>query len=278
MRAVVGVVALVAVQHEQEFGGKAAQLGAALRAGLSVPNGVALSAVFVEALGAGDNAALSELERLHASFDGPVAARSSAVGEDSAQVSFAGQHRTYLNIGSAPALAEAVRAIWRSATGEAALAYRRRLAVEGMPLMGVVVQTQIDPSTAGVLFTRNPVSGTDERVIEATWGLGEAVAAGLVIPDRYRISRQGDILERAPGAKTVAIRVSAQGGTVQQPVADELVERLCLDDEALHQLHELACRCEELHTGARDLEWAFAGDTLSLLQTRAVTRGGASTH
>jgi len=271
----VGVVPLFAVQHEQEFGGKAAQLGTALRAGLPVPDGVALSAAFVEAVGAGDDVALSELDRLHASFDGPVAARSSAVGEDSAQVSFAGQHRTCLNVGSAPALAEAVRAVWRSATGDAALAYRRRLGIEGVPRIGVVVQRQIDPDTAGVLFTRNPVSGTDERVIEATWGLGEAVVAGLVIPDRYRISRDGDILERTSGVKKVAIRVSPQGGTVEQRLADELVERLCLDDAALHQLHELACRCEGVHAGARDLEWAFAGGTLYLLQSRAITRAAS---
>ena len=77
------------------------------------------------------------------------------------------------------------------------------------------------------------MTGADERVIEASLGLGEAVVAGRVIPDHYRVSRDGEILERTPGRKDVAFRSLPDGGTFEQQLAAELVERLCLDDEQL---------------------------------------------
>jgi hypothetical protein len=141
----------------------------------------------------------------------------------------------------------------------------------------VVVQSLLDPAAAGVMFTRNPVTGADERVIEASWGLGEAVVAGLVIPDMFRIARSGEILERTPGLKKVAIRSLPDGGTKEEAVAPELTEQLCLTDEHLAQLHQLANRCEEIYGPGRDIEWALAGDQIYLLQCRAVTEQRAKT-
>ena len=265
-------VPLAEARDETEFGGKAVQLGVAVRAGLPVPPGAALAAEFVDAVAAGDPTAAAELETVAVSVAWPVAVRSSAVGEDSADASFAGQHLTQLNVRDAAGLAEAVAAVWASARSDAALAYRARLGIDGQPRTGVVVQALLDPAVAGVLFTRNPLNGTDERVIEASWGLGEVVVAGSVIPDRFRIARDGTVLERTPGWKTVALRPSADGGTVEEPVAANLVEQLCLDDRRLAELHALASRCEHVFGNGRDLEWAFAGQTLYLLQCRAVTR------
>jgi pyruvate,water dikinase len=111
-------------------------------------------------------------------------------------------------------------------------------------------------------------------MIEASWGLGEAVVAGLVIPDNFRVDRSGEVLGRIPGLKKIAVRTLPQGGTEEAPVAPELVERLCLDDGQLAQLSRLADRCEEVYGPARDIEWAIAGETLYLLQCRAVTRAG----
>jgi len=268
----VSAVPLAEARDETEFGGKAVQLGVAVRAGLPVPPGAALAAEFVDAVAAGDPTAAAELETLTARVAWPVAVRSSAIGEDSADASFAGQHLTQLNVRDPAGLAEAVAAGWASARSEAALAYRARLGIDGQPRTGVVVQALLDPAVAGVLFTRNPLNGADERVIEASWGLGEAVVAGSVIPDRFRIARDGTVLERTPGWKTVALRPSADGGTVEEPVAANLVEQLCLDDRRLAELHALASRCEHVFGNGRDLEWAFAGQTLYLLQCRAVTR------
>jgi pyruvate,water dikinase len=265
-------VPLAEAADESELGGKAVQLGAALRAGLPVPNGVVLPASFVAAVAAGDPAATAALSDLRDTLDAPLAVRSSCVGEDSAAASFAGQHLTRLNVRSREQLADAVAAVWRSGRSESALAYRRRLGLEGEPRMGVVVQTLLEPRVSGVLFTRNPLSGADERVIEATWGLGEAVVQGLVTPDLYRVSRDGEVLERIAGRKEIAIRPLAEGDTASEPVAPELVEAPCLDDAALDSLHRLALRCKDAFEGPSDIEWAFAGDELYLLQRRAITR------
>jgi phosphoenolpyruvate synthase/pyruvate phosphate dikinase len=126
-----------------------------------------------------------------------------------------------------------------------------------------------------VMFTENPVTGADERVIEASWGLGEAVVAGLVIPDHYRLDRSGQVLERKPGRKSIAVRTVATGGTVEEDIAPDRVEQLCLDDGQLEQLSQLAGRCEQVYGPGRDIEWALAGGTLYLLQCRAVTTGRA---
>jgi pyruvate,water dikinase len=126
------------------------------------------------------------------------------------------------------------------------------------------------------MFTQNPVTGADERVVEGSWGLGEAVVAGLVIPDHYRIARSGEVLERAAGFKKIAIRTVAGGGTVEERLPPELVEKLCLDDGQLAQLNHLAEQCERIYGPARDVEWAFADGTLYLLQCRAVTTGSGS--
>jgi pyruvate,water dikinase len=140
--------------------------------------------------------------------------------------------------------------------------------------VGVVVQSLLDPTVAGVMFTRNPINGADERMIEASWGLGEAVVAAQVIPDAYRIARTGEILERRAGLKKIAIRALPEGGTFEEPVPTELAEALCLTDEDLGALHALATRCEELYGRGRDIEWAIADSQLYLLQCRAITRAG----
>jgi pyruvate,water dikinase len=271
MKAMMRPVHLEEAQEESLFGGKAVQLGVARRAGLPVPPGFALPVDFAGAVESGDPQALAALVRLRSALEGPLAVRSSAVGEDSAGASFAGQHLTRLGVRSRAALRDAVRAVRRSASSDAALAYRERLGLAGTTRMAVVVQQLVPAESAGVLFDRNPVSGADERVIEAVWGLGEAGVAGLVAPDRYRIERSGSVLERMPGTKHRAIELAPGEGTAEREVAPELVNALCLDDAQLGRLHELAGRCERIFGGGQDLEWAFAHGELHLLQRRAIT-------
>jgi pyruvate, water dikinase len=262
---------------EPSFGGKAAQLALATRAGLSVPPGIALPVAFVDAVAAGDAQARAELDGVAGALRPPLVARSSAVGEDSEQASFAGQHLTRLNLRSPLELVDAVCAIWDSARSSAARAYRERLGVPGEPRIAVVVQELVEADSSGVLFSRNPVDESDELVIEAAWGLGEAVVAGLVTPDRFRVARDGTVLERAPGVKDVAVRVDAAGGTREAELAPELASTLCLDDSHLTALHALVLRCDDVFTGDHDIEWAVAGGRLYLLQRRALTTvAGAS--
>lgn len=265
---------LRAARSEADFGGKAVRLGHALRRGLPVPPGFALDAELVAAVAARRPDAVDAVSgAIDALGPGPVAVRSSAVGEDGAAASFAGQHATVLGVRDAAGLADAIERVWQSAHGDAALAYRKRLGIDGAPRMGVVVQKLVDADAAGVLFTRNPLTGADERVIEAAWGLGEVVVAGLVTPDRYRMSRDGRVLERAVGEKDLAIRLAPDGGTREVEVPAGQVRAPCLDDGALARLGRLAAACEDGARAAVDLEWALAGEQLFLLQERDVTRG-----
>jgi pyruvate,water dikinase len=241
-----------------------------------VPPGFALAGPIVESVAAQDERATRKLAKAIRSLDGPLAVRSSAVGEDSAGASFAGQHLTLLNVPSTDAVPSALREIWWSANSDSAITYRQRVGLFERPRVGVVVQKLLDPDAAGVMFTKNPVSGADERVIEASLGLGEAVVAGRVIPDSFRVARSGEVLERTAGVKKIAIRTTKEGGTVDEEVAPDLVERLCLDDGQLAKLNELAARCEDVYGPARDIEWAFADGALYLLQCRAMTRAAGA--
>lgn len=264
------LVSLTEVDDAGVFGGKAAQLAVAARAGLPVPPGLALSWPFVDAVAAGAGEALEGLAAA-APLGEFVAVRSSAVGEDSQGASFAGQHASLLNVPLA-ALADAVSAVRRSVHGDAARAYRERVGVAGAPRAGVVIQRMVDAEVAGVAFRPNPVTGADEVVIECAWGLGEAVAGGLVVPELVRLSPEGAVLEHRPGLKDRAVVPDAGGGTVQHVVPAERAVAWCMDDGQLTAVRELAQACRDLFGGPQDLEWAVAGGGLWLLQRRAVAQ------
>jgi hypothetical protein len=272
------VVPLAEAREESRFGAKATGLGAAARSGLPVPPGVALSCSVVSAVAAGQRRAIEQLVTAARSLAGPLAVRSSAVGEDSADASFAGQHLTLLNVPRADDLPAAIREIWWSANSDSAITYRQRVGLFARPSVGVVVQSLLDPDVAGVMFTQNPITKADERLIEASWGLGEVVVAGRVIPDSFRMDRAGVVRQRTPGVKKIAIRAASHGGTAEESVAPELAGQLCLDDDQLAQLNALAGQCEQVYGPARDIEWAFAGGRLYLLQCRAVTQAGPSSR
>jgi pyruvate,water dikinase len=263
---------LVQALDDGHFGGKAASLARSLQAGLPVPPGFALGTTLVEAVFDGHTEALTHLRAEFTRLAGPCAVRSSAIGEDSEGASFAGQHTTILNVRHEDRVVDAVLRVRESAHTDSARAYRRTLGMDEAPRVGVVVQRMIEPDCAGVMFTRNPLNGCDERVIEASWGLGEAVVAGVVVPDNYALDEDGRVLRRTAGEKDIALRSGRDGGTVEEAVDDELVAALCLSDDMLASLHDLAVRCESLFGKGLDLEWAFAGGTLYLLQCRAITR------
>ena len=268
-------LAPVALQHaldEAQFGGKSVQLGASLRAGLPVPVGWALSADFVTDIAQRDATALGTLEAFLHDKPEPIAVRSSGVGEDAEGASFAGQHVTELNRIGASQVADAVRAVWHSAHGAGALAYRAKHDLHQPPRMAVTLQQMVFPDCAGVMFTRHPVTGAHEILIEASWGLGEAVVDGLVVPDRFRLSSQGVVLESTPGTKDLMIQ-PLPGGQVEEVAIDDAqrVHGLCLDAAQLALLAHLAGQCD-MHFGpGRDIEWGIANGVLSLLQCRAIT-------
>lgn len=262
------VVPLVAAEDPEAFGGKAVQLGAALRAGLPVPDGFAVSWHAVETIASSDGA---DLELV--AWPDPCAVRSSAIGEDSGEASFAGTHLSLLGVSGDEAVVDAIRAVHASGRDAGAQAYRQKLGLEASARMAVVVQALIDADTAGVMFTRNPLTGAEERVIEASWGLGEAVVAGLVTPDRYVLDITGGLVEESMGEKDLAIRRTPQG-TIEENVAPELIEAPCLGPSELWALHQLSIACDEVYgTTEHDIEFAFRDDTVYLLQRRPITRG-----
>lgn len=270
------VVSLAEAIDTSLYGSKAVGLGTAERDGLPVPPGVALSGPMVEAVAAGEEDAIAQILKAVEGLPTPLAVRSSAADEDGADASFAGQHLTLLNVPSAAELTAAIKEIWWSANSDSAITYRQRVGLFTRPSIGVVVQSLLDPEVAGVMFTENPTTGAHERVVEASWGLGEAVVAGLVIPDHFRIGEDNRVLERKAGHKDLSVRPVATGGTVERRIPPARAAKLCLDGDRLAQLGRLAARCEQIYGRNRDIEWAFAGGILYLLQCRAVTTGDAA--
>lgn len=246
-----------------------------------MPGGIALDPDLVDGIAAGSPPHVDQLRvaleaALSVGATTRVAVRSSAIDEDGGHASFAGQHATHLGVPvRLDAVARAVKAVWQSAHEPSALAYRARLGLSAEPRMAVVVQTLVEADVAGVAFSRHPVTGADEIVIEASWGLGEAVVAGLVTPDHVRVARHGGILECRPGWKDVAVRL-VDGGVEHQPVPEHLVEALAATDAVVAEVVALVRRCEDTFGGPQDVEWAMAAGRLHCLQSRPVTRAGSS--
>src|SRR3954452_21068106 len=231
-----GVVPLAEATDVSVYGSKAIGLGDAIRDGLPVPPGFALAGPVVEAVAGEDEATTARVLAAIRDLPTPLAVRSSAVDEDGKDASFAGQHLTLLNVPTIEDVPSALREIWWSANSDSAITYRQRVGLFTRPSVGVVVQSLLAPDVAGVMFTQNPVTGAAECLVEAAWGLGEAVVAGLVIPDTYRVARDGDVLERTAGLKRIAVRSRPDGGTYEEDIDAVRAEALTLDDDQLAQL------------------------------------------
>lgn len=256
---------------EATFGGKAAQLAAALVAGLPVPGGFALGWETVRAMVLGELDAVPVLAGLAL---GPWAVRSSAIGEDSAGASFAGTHLSVLGVVGTSAVRYAVHRVHESAHDPSAIAYRQQHGLDPAPRMAVVLQEMVASDVAGVLFTRHPVTGAQERLIEASWGLGEVVVSGQVTPDQFRMSPDGAPIDCTTGEKDIALRLGPDGRVEEHDVHPDLVEAPCLDSHQLQALHRLASACDAVFgVPDHDIEFAFAGDRLFLLQRRPITHG-----
>lgn len=264
-------VRLIQASDPLQYGNKAVRLSAALRAGLPVPDGLALSAGFVSSVASEHRDRLAEMAEMLSVGDGSVAVRSSAAAEDSTCASFAGQYTTELNVTTALELQAALLRLARSAQSESAELYRWRMGVSGPTQMAAIVQRMVDAEVAGVLFTRDPLSGAKTCLIEASWGLGETVVGGRVTPDSYRLDAQGKVCERRAGIKDLLLRRHAGGGVEEVINADASAHALCLDDTQLQQLFALASRCTGVFGAALDLEWAYANGSFYLLQCRPMT-------
>jgi len=205
----------------------------------------------------------------------PVAVRSSATAEDTAETSFAGMNETYLNVRGADAVIDAVRRCWRSLFGARTIYYRgvNGFAQADMDI-AVVVQRQVNSTRAGVMFTVNPATGErGELVIEGSFGLGEAVVSGSVSPDRYIVEKATlAIRRREVHRKDLLIEYAPGGGTAQRALSEEEALAPVLSDEEVVAVADLGRRIEEHYGSPQDTEWAFDPDgALWMLQSRPIT-------
>jgi pyruvate,water dikinase len=253
------------------FGGKSASLGELLGAGIPVPPGFAISTAVS---GEMTDALRRDIAARYAAMGegAAVAVRSSALGEDSAEATFAGQQDTYLWVRGADAVCEAVQKCWASLHNPEAVAYRERFGIEN-PAMGVTIQLMVDAATSGVMFTCNPVSGDRSMVaINASWGLGLSVVGGEVTPDDYLVSKvTGEIVRETISDKHIQY-VSGPAGAQRVEVDEARRREPSLNHAAIARLIEVGRRVERHFGAPQDIEWAFDGDDeLFVLQSRPVT-------
>lgn len=201
-----------------------------------------------------------------------VAVRSSATAEDLPGLSFAGQQETYLNIIGADAVCAAVKECWGSLWTARAIGYRARnnIAPDDIAL-AVVVQQMIASEVSGVLFTANPLTGhRGEIVIDASFGLGEAIVSGQVDPDHFVVNAvTWEIITRDLGEKSIAILPRAEGGT--QTIAQARANMQTLPDEEIIALAKLSEQVADHYGAPQDIEWAWAHRQMYLLQARPIT-------
>ncbi len=217
----------------------------------------------------------AEIEREVAALcpDGAyVAVRSSALEEDGARHSFAGQLESYLFVAS-ERVAEKIIEVWRSGFSERVLAYRREhgLSIPTEP-PAVLVQRMVEAEVAGVAFSADPVSGRRGiAVVSALYGLGTALVSGECDADTYTVARDGSILARAIAEKTSAHRHICGSVVESVPVPFALVGRPALEDAQIRAVAALARSCERHFGCPQDIEWALADGQFFLLQARPIT-------
>jgi pyruvate,water dikinase len=200
------------------------------------------------------------------------AVRSSATAEDLPSASFAGQQDTYLNIIGKEAILKHVSKCWASLFSERAVVYRLQNGFEHRNVyLAVVVQKMVFPQAAGILFTADPVTSNRKVVsIDASFGLGEALVAGLVNADSYK-ARNGKVIDKKIATKKLAIYAIKDGGTKAQKIEPELQNRQALTDKQIVQLERMGRKIEAHFGRPQDIEWCLADDTLYIVQSRPIT-------
>jgi len=266
------ILPLMNVSDEFSYGGKAVQLGFAMRAGLPVPMGFGVSYQSVQEIVNNENEhLLNGLDEIISLLGDSCMVRSSAVGEDGVQASYAGIFRTELHLTNRSQILNAIRRVASSIHSDQANQYRNKMGVTSTPKMAVIIQQTVRADCSGVMFTRHPITHIDERIIESCWGLGESVVSGRIIPDQYRVNRGATSSQLVRGMQDTAIYTSLNGGTVEVELDDHLKDQASLNDNQVRQLDRLAQTSEEHFGAGLDLEWAFASNSLYLLQCRKMT-------
>lgn len=202
-----------------------------------------------------------------------VAVRSSATAEDLPDASFAGLQESFLNVKGEQELLVAVKKCWTSLWTARAIGYRAHLDISPENVaLAVVVQILVPADAAGILFTANPVNGDyDQMVINAAWGLGEAVVGGAVTPDSLTVSKPTGRMIRRETAEKQVMTIRTESGTSEQPVPDHLIKAPVLNDKQAATLAHIGARIEKLYNTPMDIEWALSKGRFAILQARPIT-------
>jgi pyruvate,water dikinase len=203
---------------------------------------------------------------------GPVAVRSSATAEDLEDASFAGQQETFLNVQGKEALLDAVKKCWASLWSARAITYRIKQEIAPSDVsLAAVVQKQIESEVSGIGFSLNPNNNCyDEAIINASFGLGEAIVSGVVTPDTYVVDKvEKSILSKEVNEKKIGMWRSANGGIEERPNKDPKSQ--ALTDAQILAVAELISKVEAHYHVPMDIEWALEAGTLYLLQARPIT-------
>lgn len=207
----------------------------------------------------------------------PVAVRSSAVGEDSSQASFAGLHASFLNIRGAAEVLEHVKQVWASTWSDAAILYRQDIGLDvDKSSMAVVIQELIQGQVSGVTFGRSPIDPT-QAVVEAVYGLNQGLVDGTVEPDRWILDRaSGRIVSHTQPVRTQAL-MPARQGVKSVRLSAQQQSRPPLTGPRVKQLFRHAQRLAQLFGSDQDVEWTYDQAKLRLLQSRPITTTGSDT-
>ncbi|HEY6634665.1 MAG TPA: PEP/pyruvate-binding domain-containing protein [Acidimicrobiia bacterium] len=201
-----------------------------------------------------------------------VAVRSSACAEDGENASFAGQQETFLNVVGREAVLEKVVECWASFFSERAMFYRKSKGSLADMGMAVVVQRQLSSDKSGVMFTVDPIrQRRDQMVIEAAYGLGEALVSGLVTPDNYVARRDGTVKTVRVGRQDRMMVRAPEGGVATLELDENMATAQVLDDGEIERLVTIGRELEDAFGAPQDVEWAFEADELYVLQSRPVT-------
>jgi pyruvate,water dikinase len=216
---------------------------------------------------------LASYDELGGEDEAFVAVRSSATAEDLPDASFAGQQETFLNV-TREDLVDRVKRCWASLFTKRAIYYRNEKGFDHEKVdIAVVVQRMVDAEKSGVMFTSHPSTGEARIIIEAAWGLGEAVVSGSVSPDNYVVDRRtNEVLDETIAQKKVMmVRDEESGSTVTLDVPEEKRGERVLTDEEIATLVELGETAEEHYDEPQDVEWALVDGEVFMLQSRPIT-------
>ncbi|MGE5398199.1 MAG: PEP/pyruvate-binding domain-containing protein [Chitinophagales bacterium] len=205
----------------------------------------------------------------------PLAIRSSATLEDTAQTSFAGVHDSFLNVRGKEAIITSIKGCYASLWTSKAVAYRIKMGIcHDKIIPAVVIMEMVNAVSAGVAFTCDPITGREDIiVINANFGLGESVVSGNVEPDEYRLDSAPQIKEKRIGSKKGVTTASETGGT-EFLEADGLANRQTLSDTEISRLGGLVRRVYDAlsnHEQHQDIEWTYDGKDFIIVQARPLT-------